>query len=110
VAVDLSDAHGSAVPAHVGRAIRHDGGGERNVAAAGGSTPPELPAVAEDLAQDVALFGTYDQAGATIAGWFAAGIDSLNLVLPHGHPEEELAEFLDVASRAVSAEPVQPPS
>ena len=46
------------------------------------------------------LFGTYDQAGDTIASWFAAGADNLNLVLPPGHPEEELIEFLDVASRA----------
>jgi alkanesulfonate monooxygenase SsuD/methylene tetrahydromethanopterin reductase-like flavin-dependent oxidoreductase (luciferase family) len=80
------------------------------VDASDGGPPPDLPAVAEELAQDVTLFGTYDRAGETIAAWFAAGIDSLNLVLPPGHPEEELAEFLDVASRAVSAAPAQPPS
>jgi alkanesulfonate monooxygenase SsuD/methylene tetrahydromethanopterin reductase-like flavin-dependent oxidoreductase (luciferase family) len=71
---------------------------------ADGSTAPELPTVAEDLAQDVTLFGTYEQAGETIAAWFAAGIDSLNLVLPPGHPQEELAEYLDVAS-SVRARP-----
>ncbi len=70
------------------------------VAAADGNARPELPAVAEELAQDVTLFGTYDRAGETIAAWFAAGADNLNLVLPPGHPEEELAEFLDVAARA----------
>ena len=68
------------------------------VEAADGKAQPELPAAAEELAQDVTLFGTYDQAGDTIASWFAAGADNLNLVLPPGHPEEELMEFLDVAS------------
>ena len=44
------------------------------------------------------LFGTYDQAGDTIASWFETGADNLNLVLPPRYPEEELIEFLDVAS------------
>jgi alkanesulfonate monooxygenase SsuD/methylene tetrahydromethanopterin reductase-like flavin-dependent oxidoreductase (luciferase family) len=74
------------------------------VDASDGGPPPELPAVAEELAHDVTLFGTYEQAADTIAAWFAAGADSLNLVLPPGHPEEELAEFLDVAS-SVRARP-----
>ena len=71
---------------------------EAVVAAADGKAQPDLPAVAEDLARDVTLFGTYDDAGAVIAEWFAAGADSINLVLPPGHPQQELAEFLDVAS------------
>ena len=66
--------------------------------AADGNSSPDLPAAAEELAQDVTLFGTYDEAGDKIAAWFAAGADNLNLVLPPGHPEEELMEFLDVAS------------
>jgi alkanesulfonate monooxygenase SsuD/methylene tetrahydromethanopterin reductase-like flavin-dependent oxidoreductase (luciferase family) len=66
--------------------------------AANGNAPPELPASAEELARDVTLFGTYDGAGETIAAWFAAGADDVNLVLPPGRPEEELIEFLDVAS------------
>jgi alkanesulfonate monooxygenase SsuD/methylene tetrahydromethanopterin reductase-like flavin-dependent oxidoreductase (luciferase family) len=66
--------------------------------AANGNAPPELPASAEELARDVTLFGTYDGAGDTIAAWFAAGADDVNLVLPPGRPEEELIEFLDVAS------------
>jgi alkanesulfonate monooxygenase SsuD/methylene tetrahydromethanopterin reductase-like flavin-dependent oxidoreductase (luciferase family) len=65
--------------------------------AADGNAPPELPASAEELARDVTLFGTYDQAGDTIAAWVAAGADDVNLVLPPGRPEEELVEFLDVA-------------
>jgi alkanesulfonate monooxygenase SsuD/methylene tetrahydromethanopterin reductase-like flavin-dependent oxidoreductase (luciferase family) len=68
--------------------------------AADGNAAPELPAAAEALARDVTLFGTYDEAGDTIAAWFAAGADNLNLVLPPGHPEEELMEFLDVAKAA----------
>jgi len=66
--------------------------------AADGNTSPDLPDAAEELAHDVTLFGTYDQAGDTIAAWFGAGADNLNLVLPPGRPEEELMEFLDVAS------------
>jgi alkanesulfonate monooxygenase SsuD/methylene tetrahydromethanopterin reductase-like flavin-dependent oxidoreductase (luciferase family) len=65
--------------------------------AADGSSSPELPTAAEELARDVTLFGTYDEAGDTIAAWFAAGADNINLVLPPGHPEEELMDFLDVA-------------
>jgi alkanesulfonate monooxygenase SsuD/methylene tetrahydromethanopterin reductase-like flavin-dependent oxidoreductase (luciferase family) len=68
------------------------------VDAAAGNAPPDLPATAEELARDVTLFGTYDRAGDTIAAWFAAGADDVNLVLPPGRPEEELIEFLDVAS------------
>jgi alkanesulfonate monooxygenase SsuD/methylene tetrahydromethanopterin reductase-like flavin-dependent oxidoreductase (luciferase family) len=78
------------------------------VAAADDNARPELPAAAENLAQDVTLFGTYDRAGETIAAWFAAGADNLNLVLPPGHPEEELDELLDVASHALSATATSP--
>ena len=63
---------------------------------------PELPAAAEDLAHEVTLFGTYDQAEATIASWFIAGADSVNLVLPPGRPEHELVEILRLAAQAVS--------
>jgi alkanesulfonate monooxygenase SsuD/methylene tetrahydromethanopterin reductase-like flavin-dependent oxidoreductase (luciferase family) len=70
------------------------------IEAADGNAQPELPAAAEDLARDVTLFGTYDQAGDAIAAWLAAGADSINLVLPPGRPEEELEEALSVAARA----------
>jgi alkanesulfonate monooxygenase SsuD/methylene tetrahydromethanopterin reductase-like flavin-dependent oxidoreductase (luciferase family) len=63
---------------------------------------PELPAVAEDLAHEVTLFGAYERAEAAIAAWFAAGADSVNLVLPPNRPEAELVEILQVAARAVS--------
>jgi alkanesulfonate monooxygenase SsuD/methylene tetrahydromethanopterin reductase-like flavin-dependent oxidoreductase (luciferase family) len=64
---------------------------------------PELPAVAEDLAREVTLLGTYDRAGEAIAAWFDAGADSVQLVLPPGRPEKELAEPVDVAAGVVSA-------
>ena len=63
---------------------------------------PELPSVADELAREVTLIGSYDQAGEAIASWFAAGADSVNLVLPPGRPEDELAEIVDVAARFVA--------
>ena len=72
------------------------------IEAAGGGRTPQLPAVAEDLAREVTLFGTYDQAQAAIADWFAAGADSVNLVLPPNRSEEELAEIVNVASALAS--------
>jgi len=62
---------------------------------------PELPAAAENLAHEVTLFGTYEQADAAIAAWFAAGADSISLVLPPNRPEDELAEIVKVIARAV---------
>ncbi len=64
---------------------------------------PDLPAIAETLARDVTLLGTYDQAEALIAEWLAAGADSVQLVLPPGRPEEELAAIVEVAAGAVAA-------
>ncbi len=64
---------------------------------------PELPAVAEDLAREVTLLGAYDHAGEEIAGWFAAGVDSVQLVLPPGRPEDELTEIVNVAASVASA-------
>jgi alkanesulfonate monooxygenase SsuD/methylene tetrahydromethanopterin reductase-like flavin-dependent oxidoreductase (luciferase family) len=73
------------------------------IAAAGDRHNPELPAEAEDLAHEVTLFGTYEQAEARIAAWFAAGADDVHLVLPPNRPEQELAEILEVAARVVSS-------
>ena len=67
---------------------------EAVIEAARDGQTPELPAVAEDLARDDTLFGTYDEAQDAIDRWFAAGADSINLVLP----EEELTEVLDAAA------------
>jgi alkanesulfonate monooxygenase SsuD/methylene tetrahydromethanopterin reductase-like flavin-dependent oxidoreductase (luciferase family) len=63
---------------------------------------PELPAAAEDLAHEVTLLGTYERAIEAIAVWFAAGADSVSLVLPPGRPEKELAEIVEVAAGAVA--------
>ncbi len=68
------------------------------VEASRGEPEPRLAAAAEDLARDVTLLGTYDEAGEAIAGWFAAGADTVQLVLPPGRPEDELAEIVDVAA------------
>jgi alkanesulfonate monooxygenase SsuD/methylene tetrahydromethanopterin reductase-like flavin-dependent oxidoreductase (luciferase family) len=73
------------------------------IEAARGNRQPQLPPVAEDLAREVTLLGTYDRAGEAIAAWFAAGADSVHLVLPPGRPEEELAEIVEVAAGVVSA-------
>ena len=70
--------------------------------AARNSRSAELPAMAEDLAHEVTLFGTYDQAHAAINEWFAAGADSVNLVLPPNRPEEELAEVLNAGASLVA--------
>jgi alkanesulfonate monooxygenase SsuD/methylene tetrahydromethanopterin reductase-like flavin-dependent oxidoreductase (luciferase family) len=62
----------------------------------------ELPAVAEELADQVTLMATYDRAGDAIGAWFAAGADNVSLVLPPGRPEAELTEILEVAADAMS--------
>jgi alkanesulfonate monooxygenase SsuD/methylene tetrahydromethanopterin reductase-like flavin-dependent oxidoreductase (luciferase family) len=76
------------------------------------SAHAELPAAAEELAHEVTLFGTYDQAREAIGAWLAAGADSIDLALPPGRPEEQLAEVLDVvagaAGRGVDLPPVSP--
>ena len=62
--------------------------------------PQDLPAAAEQLAREVTLFGTYDEGPEQIAAWLAAGADSVQLVLPPGRPEDELAEIVEVAAAA----------
>jgi alkanesulfonate monooxygenase SsuD/methylene tetrahydromethanopterin reductase-like flavin-dependent oxidoreductase (luciferase family) len=64
----------------------------------------DLPAAADDLAREVTLMGTYEQAGELIDAWFDAGADSVHLVLPPGRPEEELADIVRAATaRAASS-------
>jgi alkanesulfonate monooxygenase SsuD/methylene tetrahydromethanopterin reductase-like flavin-dependent oxidoreductase (luciferase family) len=79
------------------------GAGLRAVIGVARENGRELPAAAEELAQEVTLLGTYDQAQPAVAAWFAAGADRVQLVLPPGRPEDELAEIVAVAARVVSA-------
>jgi alkanesulfonate monooxygenase SsuD/methylene tetrahydromethanopterin reductase-like flavin-dependent oxidoreductase (luciferase family) len=58
----------------------------------------ELPSAAEDLAHEVTLLSTYERADEAIAVWFAAGADSVSLVLPPGRPLVELTEMVEVAA------------
>ncbi len=76
------------------------------VDAARDSQSPTLPPAAEDLADEVTLMGTYDRAEQAISAWFAAGADTVHLVLPPNRPDDELAQILEAvagfASRATS--------
>jgi alkanesulfonate monooxygenase SsuD/methylene tetrahydromethanopterin reductase-like flavin-dependent oxidoreductase (luciferase family) len=72
---------------------------------AGFSSPETVAALAagelsEELAREVTLFGTYDELPDLVRSWYAAGADSVQLVLPVA-PEDELAEILDVAAERV---------
>ena len=62
--------------------------------------PPELPAAAEQLARDVTLMGTYEEAPDAIRLWLEAGADTVDLVLPLGLPEAQLKEMLEAAALA----------
>lgn len=63
---------------------------------------PSLPAVAEELAEEVTLMATFDRAEDAIGAWFAAGADDVSLVLPPGRLESELAEILEVTADAIA--------
>jgi alkanesulfonate monooxygenase SsuD/methylene tetrahydromethanopterin reductase-like flavin-dependent oxidoreductase (luciferase family) len=76
--------------------------GLRAVTEAARDNGRELAAAAEELAREVTLLGTYDQAGHAVAAWFAAGADRVQLVLPPGRPEDELAEIVAVAARVAA--------
>lgn len=62
------------------------------------SAPEEVPVDAEALAREVTLFGTFDEVPELVAAWRAAGADSVQLVLPPGRPEAELAEVVAAAA------------
>ena len=68
----------------------------------------DLPAAAEDLAREVTLLGTYDQAADMISAWFAAGADRVQLVLPPGRHEAELAQMVDVAAEYSPVSAISP--
>jgi alkanesulfonate monooxygenase SsuD/methylene tetrahydromethanopterin reductase-like flavin-dependent oxidoreductase (luciferase family) len=89
---------GPLYPRMLGERFGMRAGVDAIVSAAEGEQEPDLPAAAEELAREVTLFGTYDEAAETIAAWEAAGVDDLDLVLPPGRPVEQLDELLDVAA------------
>jgi alkanesulfonate monooxygenase SsuD/methylene tetrahydromethanopterin reductase-like flavin-dependent oxidoreductase (luciferase family) len=62
-----------------------------------------LPVAAEELAHEVTLLGTYADAARSVDAWFAAGADRVQLVLPPGRPEAELAEIVDAAAAALAS-------
>jgi alkanesulfonate monooxygenase SsuD/methylene tetrahydromethanopterin reductase-like flavin-dependent oxidoreductase (luciferase family) len=62
--------------------------------------PPQLPTAAEELAREVTVMGTYDEAPDAVRAWLEAGADAVDLVLPLGLPEEQLHEMLEAASPA----------
>ena len=91
---------GPLYPRMLGDRFGQSAGVEAVVEAASGGGEPELPAVAEELARDVTLMGSYDAAAAEIAAWVDAGADEVHLVLPPGRPEEELVRIVEVAAAA----------
>ena len=64
---------------------------------------PRLPAAAEDLARDVTVMGTYEEAPDAVRQWLEAGADAIDLVLPLGLPEQQLHEMLEAAAPAARA-------
>jgi alkanesulfonate monooxygenase SsuD/methylene tetrahydromethanopterin reductase-like flavin-dependent oxidoreductase (luciferase family) len=68
------------------------------LAANQGDGPPRLPAATEELAREVTLMATYDEAPGAVRAWLEAGADAIDLVLPLGLPEERLAEMLAAAA------------
>jgi alkanesulfonate monooxygenase SsuD/methylene tetrahydromethanopterin reductase-like flavin-dependent oxidoreductase (luciferase family) len=72
--------------------------------------PPQLPAAAEELAREVTVMGTYDDAPDAVRAWLEAGADSIDLVLPLGLPEEQLHEMLQATAPAAALGGEQSPS
>jgi alkanesulfonate monooxygenase SsuD/methylene tetrahydromethanopterin reductase-like flavin-dependent oxidoreductase (luciferase family) len=73
------------------------------LAANDGGGMPRLPAAAEELAREVTVMSTYDEAPGAVRAWLAAGADAIDLVLPLGLPEEQLHEMLVAASPATAS-------
>jgi alkanesulfonate monooxygenase SsuD/methylene tetrahydromethanopterin reductase-like flavin-dependent oxidoreductase (luciferase family) len=63
---------------------------------------PQLPPAAEELAREVTLMATYDEAPKAVRAWLDAGADMVDLVLPLGLPEEQLGEMLEAAAPALA--------
>ena len=89
---------GPLYPRMLGERFGHAAAVDAVIEAGRDTRRPELPPAAEELARDVTLIGTYDQAGEAIASWFDAGADDVQLVLPPNRSEEELEEIVEVAA------------
>ena len=63
---------------------------------------PQLPAAAEELAREVTLMSTYDEAPDAVRTWLETGADEVGLVLPLGLPEEQHREMLKAAAPAAA--------
>jgi alkanesulfonate monooxygenase SsuD/methylene tetrahydromethanopterin reductase-like flavin-dependent oxidoreductase (luciferase family) len=77
-------------------------GMRRAVEALAGGNGRTLPAVADELADEVTLMAPFDRADDAIGAWFAAGADDVSLVLAPGRLESELAAVLEVAAEAMA--------
>jgi alkanesulfonate monooxygenase SsuD/methylene tetrahydromethanopterin reductase-like flavin-dependent oxidoreductase (luciferase family) len=83
---------------------------EALLAANEGGGAPRLPAAAERLAREVTVMGTYDEAPDAVRAWLESGADEVDLVLPLGLPEEQLAEMLQAAAPAAVNPDRAPPA
>ena len=63
---------------------------------------PQLPAAAEELAGELTVMSTYDEAPDAVRTWLEAGADEVGLVLPLGLPEGQLHEMLQAAAPATA--------
>ena len=80
------------------------------LAANEGGGLPQLPSVAEGLAREVIVMGSYDEAPDSVSAWLEAGADAIDLVLPLGLPEEQLHEMLQATAPAAAPGGEQSPS
>jgi alkanesulfonate monooxygenase SsuD/methylene tetrahydromethanopterin reductase-like flavin-dependent oxidoreductase (luciferase family) len=53
--------------------------------------------------EDLTLLGAFDEAADAIGAWFEAGADHVQIVLPPGRPEDELAAMIDAAATVRSS-------
>ena len=63
---------------------------------------PQLPAAAEEMARELTVMSTYDDAPDAVRAWLDAVADDVGLVLPLGLPEEQLREMLEAAAPAAT--------
>ena len=73
--------------------------------------PPQLPTAAEELAHEVTVMGTSDDAPDAVRAWLEAGADWIDLVLPiRICQEEQLHEMLHATAPTAAPGGEQSPS